>query len=75
MLPGCCGLKKLLDFLAGFTGLALDDADELVDVSVREPQIVLGQLAPLLLELTSDCVPLPFEHLGVDHGCYLSVMW
>src|SRR5262249_38830527 len=65
--PGGEVAEELLDRLAALAGALLDPADELVDVAAMERQVVVGQLAPSLLELAADLVPLALDFLSVDH--------
>src|SRR5206468_1661661 len=53
--------EELLDRLAALAGPLLDLADELIDVAALDLEVVIGQLAPLLLDLTPDLVPLALK--------------
>jgi hypothetical protein len=44
----------------------LDTANQLIDIPALNLEIVVGQLPPLLLDLTTELVPLSLQFLGID---------
>ena len=67
--------EELLDRLPTLAGFLLDPADELLDVPLLDPEVVLGQLTPALPGQTADVIPLSLNCLHVDrHGRLDSVL-
>src|SRR5262249_19359059 len=58
--------EEPLDHLAALTRLLLDPTDELVDVPPVDLEVVVGELAPLLLDAAAERVPLALQLLHVD---------
>src|SRR5262249_14878514 len=60
-------VQESLDGIPSFPGLALNEADQMVDIAVKRLQIVVGQLSPFLAKLPLDLVPISLKHLLIDH--------
>src|SRR5436190_15825511 len=58
-------IDLLLRLVLGDAIALLDAADELVLLAVDDGKIVLGQLAPLLLDLAGDLLPVAFNAIPV----------
>src|ERR1043165_9448935 len=69
-------IDLLLRLVLGDAVALLDAADELVLLAVDDGDVVLGQLAPLLLDLAGELLPIAFDtipiHLAllVDRGIW-----
>jgi hypothetical protein len=49
------------NFVPRFTGPLLDAADQFVLLALDKLEVVLRELRPLLLQLASDDIPIPFD--------------
>ena len=52
-------------WLARFVGT--DPPDDLIDVASMDLEVVVGEVTPLLLDLTADAVPRSLELLRIHH--------
>jgi hypothetical protein len=61
--------------IAGFAGLLLDHADQLVDAAASLLQIVVGEFTPPLVKLPFDFVPVAFQRLLIQFHHSILCAW
>jgi len=58
-------IEFLFGLLAGVAILLLEQADELIGLATRPVQVIVGEFAPPLSDLTSHFLPFAFEYVPV----------
>src|SRR5882724_1438080 len=61
-------LQFVLRLLARVSVALTDDPGELVELALRHGQVIVGKLAPLLLHLATELLPLPGNDISIHPG-------
>ena len=60
-------IEELGDLFPAFSRLTLDETDQLIGISLRLPELVVGELALFLLNAPPNLVPTAFQLIARNH--------